>query len=284
MVGSSTCRPTVGRQVKVRHRNCMIYDTENNGESLLSMRFLCMGMGRESCCRKNQAGAVMYFVKLTLYQTRREFFMMRKVALFSALVFALSVMGCAKPPQMELDAAKQAVDAAKQSEAEKYAPETLKAAQDSLEAANSETERQNGRIFFLRNYDQAKSSALAASSVAAKAKEEAIAEKARRKQEAETAVAAAQTAIDSAKVALEHAPTGKGSEVDINQMKADVAAAETQLGEAKSAVTGEDFDGAKSKATAVKSTADRVAGDVKAAAEKVAALKAAKKGAKRGKQ
>lgn len=207
--------------------------------------------------------------------------MMRKVALCSAVALVLAMVGCAKPPQLELDAAKQAVDTAKASEAEKYAPETLRAAQDSLDAANTETEHQKGRIFFLRNYDKAKSGALSASSIAAKAKEEAIAEKARRKQEAEAAVAAAAASIDSAKVALEHAPVGKGSEVDISQMKTDLAAAEAQLGEAKAAVTSEDFDGGKAKATAVKSTADGISSQVQAAAEKVAALKAARRGGKR---
>ncbi|MBI4531462.1 MAG: DUF4398 domain-containing protein [Candidatus Latescibacteria bacterium] len=207
--------------------------------------------------------------------------MVRKVALYGAVALVLSVVGCAKPPEMELNQAKQDVETAKASEAEKYAPETLRAAQDSLDAANSETEHQKGRIFFLRNYDKAKSAAMAASSVAAKAKDEAIAEKARRKQEAETAVSDAQVAIDSAKVALEHAPMGKGSEVDINQMKTDIAAAEAQLGEARSAVMAEDFDGGKSKAMAVKSTADGVSSQVKAAAEKVAALKATRRGGKR---
>jgi len=72
----------------------------------------------------------------------------------SVLVMAALLVGCAKPPTMEMDAAKVAMDAAVGAGAGTYAKEGLKSINDAWAAAQDEVKKQEGKLF--KNYDNAK--------------------------------------------------------------------------------------------------------------------------------
>ena len=85
---------------------------------------------------------------------------------------------------------------------------------------------------------------------------------------ADAAISAAVGAIEGAQTSLEYAPAGKGTESDIEQLRADLGGAESDLSAARSAVSREDFEAATSKATSAKGAAVEIAGAVQQAVVK----------------
>ena len=106
------------------------------------------------------------------------------------LVAAVLVVGCAKPPQQEIDAAKAALAAAEQAEAPKYAAEAWDKAQQGMNAVNAELEAQNAKFALFRSYTKAKQLIADATNAAAAAKDAGIAGKAKAKNEANAAIEA----------------------------------------------------------------------------------------------
>jgi protein TonB len=89
---------------------------------------------------------------------------------------AVTVTGCASPPDADVDAAKAAVDRAATERASEYAPESMKAAQDAQAAVDVELRAQEGKWF--KSYDKTKELAVAAKAAGDKAAADAIAGKA----------------------------------------------------------------------------------------------------------
>jgi TonB family protein len=92
-----------------------------------------------------------------------------------ALGLAITVAGCASPPNADVDAAKAAVDKADAERAGQYAPESLKAAQDARAALDIELKAQEGK--WLKSYDKTKELAVAAKAAGDKATADAVAGK-----------------------------------------------------------------------------------------------------------
>ena len=81
---------------------------------------------------------------------------MRKALLLTpVLLVALVVVGCAKPPQAEIDAAKNAVQAAVSAEAGDYAGESLQEAQDAVAQLEQELKAQEEKFALFRSYKKA---------------------------------------------------------------------------------------------------------------------------------
>ena len=93
-----------------------------------------------------------------------------------ALGLAITVMGCASPPNADVDAAKASLDTAVTDHADQYAAESLKAAQDARAALDAELKAQEGKWF--KSYDKTKELAVAARAAADKAAADALAGKA----------------------------------------------------------------------------------------------------------
>jgi hypothetical protein len=91
-------------------------------------------------------------------------------------VFAV-FFSCAKPPQKDVEAAKNGIQAAQSAQADLYVPETFKTAADNFNAAMDEIKTQMGKSAFSRNYDAAKKLLGASVKAAAAAKDAAAAEK-----------------------------------------------------------------------------------------------------------
>jgi protein TonB len=92
------------------------------------------------------------------------------------LGLAVTLTGCASPPEADVDAAKAAVDKATTERASEYAPESLRAAQDAQAAADVELKAQDDKWF--KSYDKTRELAVAAKAAGDKAAADAIAGKA----------------------------------------------------------------------------------------------------------
>src|SRR5512136_1413236 len=147
----------------------------------------------------------------------------------SVMLMAALLVGCAKPPTQEMDAAKVAMDAAIGAGADKYAKDSLKSINDAWAAAQDEVKKQEGKLF--KNYDNAKSMIAKVTADAGALKTEAIQKKEAAKQAANADAAAATAAVAQAKALLAEAPTGKGTKAEIEALNADLAGIEGSVAE-----------------------------------------------------
>ena len=92
-----------------------------------------------------------------------------------ALSLAITVTGCASPPNADVDAAQAALDRAATDRAGQYAAESLKAAQNARTALDVELKAQEGKLF--KSYDKTKELAVAAKAAGDKAAADAVAGK-----------------------------------------------------------------------------------------------------------
>jgi protein TonB len=102
---------------------------------------------------------------------------MRAIVRFRAiaLCLAITVTGCASPPNADVDAAKAALDKAASERAGQYAAESLKAAQDARATLDAELKAQEGKWF--KSYAKTKELAVAAKAAGDKAAADAVAGK-----------------------------------------------------------------------------------------------------------
>jgi len=195
--------------------------------------------------------------------------MVKLLALVMVTVFVL--VGCAKQPTEELNAAKASIDAAVAEGAQKFAAEDAKKLNDSMQAAQDEIKAQEGKTF--KNYDKAKELLAKAKADAETLKTALPAKKEEAKKNALAAEEAAKAAVADAKALLSKAPKGKGSKADIEALKADLKGVEDSLAEIKAATDSEDYNVAIDKSNAAKDKAAAVADQIKKAMEKVGAKK-----------
>ena len=184
------------------------------------------------------------------------------------LLFGTMLMACAEKPIQGTDSALQALQAAKQAGAEKYASESLRVAEDEYQKAQEEIAAQDDTFVMTRNYDAANAILVKVVADAEKAKTEAIASRQLVKTEAEGAVVLAKTSLEEAKIQLAQAPTGKGTQADLQALRGDLQAAETTFAEIEAIMAMEDYIGVKAKAESVQTLAARVNEQVAQAIQK----------------
>jgi hypothetical protein len=204
----------------------------------------------------------------------------RFVTVGAILALALLVVGCAKPPVEEQNAAKQALDNAR-TIAEKWAPNEWRSAQQAFDDANKEIETQNNRFALMRNYDKAKQMLADAKTAADRAKQAGTDNKEAAKKEAEAKLADADAAITAARTALDAAPKTKDTKADLELFKSDLDGLGTSLGDAKNMMAQEAYKEVSAKADTVKNQATDIKTKLEEAAAKAAAKKGAHKGAKK---
>lgn len=95
----------------------------------------------------------------------------------TALALAISIAGCASPPNADVDAAKAALDKAVADRADQYAAKSLKAAQDAQAALDAELKVQEGK--WIKSYDKTRELAGAAKTAGDNAAADAVAGKAK---------------------------------------------------------------------------------------------------------
>lgn len=188
------------------------------------------------------------------------------LSLTVALTMLVVLTSCAKQPSQEINDAKAAIDAVIAEGGEKYANEEVKQMNDELTAAMDEVKVQDGKFF--KNYDKAKEMLAKVKGSADTLKAEIPARKEKAKADATAALEAANTAVSDAKAMLAKAPKGKGSQADIEAMRADIAGLEASLAEVQSLIDGEDYMAAIDKANSARDKAAEVSNQITMAMEK----------------
>jgi len=189
------------------------------------------------------------------------------------LVAAVLAVGCAKPPQQEIDAAKAALTAAEQAEAPKYAADAWDKSQQAMNAVNAELEAQNAKFALFRSYTKAKQLIAEAQNASNAAKDAGIAGKEKAKNEARAAIDAAKAGIDGVKQALVDLEKcrrkPKDLKKDIEMMKGNVDGYAAQVTEIEGAFGREDFFGSKAQADTLKGQVGAVATEIANAKTKI---------------
>ena len=201
---------------------------------------------------------------------------MRKTRVVVSLIFlglALLIAGCAKPPQEQVDAAKQALVNAQQAGALDYAQPALKSAEDAVAALDAELQAQQKKFALFRSYKNASQLAATAKTAGETAVSDANAGKEKARGEAEAAIAQAKTALTDAQSAIATAPAGKGSQMDIEAMRSDLTGVETSIAEADRLYQEGTYIQAKSRADAAMQSAMGVKTSIDQAKEAKAAAK-----------
>ena len=191
--------------------------------------------------------------------------LVRVSSVLVALAFIGLVAGCSKSPKAQYDAGKEAVEQARLAEAEKYAPELFKEATDSMNAATVEMQNQDGKFSAFRSYGKAEKTLIAASQIAEKAALEAAAEKERVRVADSVLIAEIDSLILQTNNAIQAAPKGKGSRIDLKVMQADIDAATVALNDAREQYLTGDYMGASERLSAVKQQVVDVKGSIESA-------------------
>lgn len=194
---------------------------------------------------------------------------MRAISLFVAVAV---LAGCDDPPTADLDAAKQALDSAQRVGAERFATNEYSAAQRAYSEAETTTNTEAERFFLFKDFEQARTQIADAKSKAMQAESSAQAEKQRQRESAEAAIATARDAIAAAYTSLEEAPSGKGTEADIEELSAQLSTVEADIDAAEAAVASEHFADAESLAENADLKATEIADGVMVAVDRYHAL------------
>lgn len=185
------------------------------------------------------------------------------------LLVLFILVGCAKQPTEDINAAQKAFEEAKAAGGEKYMPEETKKLNDSLAAALNEIKTQEGKFALTRSYDKAKQMLAQVKADGEKVKADVPAKKEEAKKNALAGQEAAKASIKEAKALLARAPKGKGARADIAALRGDIKGLEESLPELQQLIDKEDYVVATDKAKAIKEKADAVSNQIKEAMKKV---------------
>jgi hypothetical protein len=197
----------------------------------------------------------------------------KNIALLGVAVLALTLAtGCAKPPQVEIDALKSSL-AGVEADASKYAADAWNSAQQAVNAVNAEVEAQANKFALFRSYTKTKELIAAANQSITAAKDAAAAAKEAAKTAANETLAAAKTALETANTAwtdlgkCRRQP--KDFKKDMELMKGNYDGLAAQVAGIESAIASEDYLGAKAQAESLKASVDTLVTDLASAKEKI---------------
>jgi hypothetical protein len=194
---------------------------------------------------------------------------------FGILVLLLmGVASCAKPPEMEIQAAQAALDQAKVKEATEYASAEYRAAADSLTAANAEIDRQKAKFALFRSYKNATQKALSAKTAAEQAATAAVRNKELARQEAEAALATAVQEIADTRALIDsdlgkRLMRAKEAKQALTQIVADLDAAEATLANVREGIGNERYRVATSMGNEAVAKVQQLRSEVQTAIDKM---------------
>jgi len=191
--------------------------------------------------------------------------MKRLAAVLLGASLAVWTAGCAQPPTAEVDAAKAKVQAIA-AEAAAFAPDAYKAAQDAVAQLDAETRAQAEKFALTRSYARVSELAAAAGTAADRAQQAANTEKERLRTEAGRVATDAKRALADATALLEKAPR-----TEVEALKANVAAAETSLGEVDSLLSAGQLKEAYQKAETARQAVSQISNTIQEAEAAAAA-------------
>lgn len=173
--------------------------------------------------------------------------------------------GCAQRPELELNAAQEAVKNAVSAEAGVYAPDELKAAEDLMSSAAAELSAQDEAFALSRDFDQAKKLLADAEAKGTAAAEAARANKEQVKLECEELKLAAEAAIATATEMLAKAPKGKGTKADIEALQGDLSGLGTALTAASASYDAGQYMTARDELRSVVTKAEAISAEIETA-------------------
>jgi hypothetical protein len=162
----------------------------------------------------------------------------RSVSLLLTASLGAASIGCATPPQSAIDAARRALSAARAAEAQSDALESLTAAEDAVAQLEAELLSQEQKSLISRSYAKTRRLAHAAQAAANKAALDAAAGTRRTELDATTAIESTREAVGQVRGAVPRLPKTKAGEAARVSIDADLADAETSVGEAETALVG----------------------------------------------
>ncbi len=186
-----------------------------------------------------------------------------KVVLMGVAVLGLAA--CEDPPEPAIQSARAALTSAETAGADEYATQSLAAAEAAQQALDAELTVQEEKFAMFRDYEEATRLATEAQAAAERAAADAEAGKQQVRRETEALIAQARAIIDEASTMLASAPRGKGSEVDLAVLQADIAGAGALLPEVEQSLAAGRYLEAKSRAESALATAQGVKDQVLAA-------------------
>lgn len=197
-----------------------------------------------------------------------------KLVMFVVGLALLVLLGCAKAPQQEVDAAKAALETAKAAEVDRYMSDQYDAAFDSLNAALTEIETQNSKSSFLRNYTKAKSLLAFSTNTLNTLLPQIDSTKALVKAEVESLLINAQTEVAAAKNLILIAPRGKEGKAALEAIQSELTVCETSLLEVNGIMEKGDYVSARDQVNATVEKIVALKDEVQQAIDKQAAAKA----------
>ncbi len=173
-------------------------------------------------------------------------------------IIALTLAGCAKPPQAEIDAARSALGEAQAAGAELYAPDALAAAVSAVAQMDAEVLVQSRRGALTRRYDTASELAASATKAALDAKGEADGAKEQLRIQLAPELPALADAIPAASGLVANALKVRGIKLDAAAIDAEIAAIAALVADADNAYDAQRFADANSMAIEAKQRLDAV--------------------------
>jgi hypothetical protein len=169
------------------------------------------------------------------------------------LTGAVAVAACTSPPDKEMDQARGAIEAARAAGADRYAPDDYKAAVAALKRSEDAVAQ--------RDYRQALNSALDSREQAENAARTAADQKAIVRSQAEKELRDLQAAVDEARARLKAAEAPRTKRRALQGARQAVDAADASVQKARTAMTREDYLGARD---ALRGVADQLRATIKA--------------------
>ena len=192
---------------------------------------------------------------------------MKKYFMFFA-IFGMAVIfgGCAKVPQVELDAANVALEQAVSAQADVYLEAEYLALQDSMNVINTEIEAQKSKLFGNMNDPKQKLIDVAALATELVTKTETRKEEI--KTEVELALSALVTLMDENNNYVEMVPKGKEGKEAIEAIKSELAAIATSATEVQGLLESGELLAAQTKVNAASQKATDINTELKTVMEK----------------
>jgi len=197
----------------------------------------------------------------------------KAVSALAVLAVVGWIAGCAKPPVEQQNAVKASMDAAQQAGAQEYASDEWQSAQQAMSAAQAEIDAQAGKMALRRSYSKAKELLKQADDAASQAATAAATNKAKAKDDAQSALANLNQSIETLKSnlsALEDCPhKPKGFQQDYQQLDGKLDGLNTEAGTVQAAIDGESYKDALTKAQSLQAEVDALGTDVQNAKTKL---------------
>ncbi len=195
---------------------------------------------------------------------------MVKKFLFIMLPLVMSVVfwGCAKVPQVEIDAAQAAIEAAKSGEVNRYFASEFNALQDSLNVALANVEAQKSKFALTRNYGSATEKLVQIAQNADSLKGLVAEKKLQLRTEVDQKVVEYTNKLKETKALVARAPRGKETRAVIESMNNDIKAIETSYAEVQTFLAKDDVLSAKERVDSVIAKLQAIQDELKAAIAK----------------